>query len=180
MPGMNRGSMGRRVEDVAALAVALLALAAIPLAAGEQASSKPLDQVGPDITDIAVTPNPVVPGAVRVTANASDSESDIGGAEFWIDVPGPVGTSSFRMSAMDTFDNPQESVYWWGPHAFFTAGIRPGPHNLRVHARDVLGNWGPFSSLLFVVADPATTGPIVTSASASPADLPSGADLVGE
>jgi len=177
---MHRRAMDRGVAPPAILALALLAVAALPLAIAVT-DPQPWDTTGPSVGSITVNPNPVLPGVVTVRATATSLQTNVVFSEFWIDVPGANATSSFSMTPVDgTFGDPTEDLIWIGPYDNFTQGIAPGLHYLLVHAIDGVGNWGPYASFAFIVSEPSTTGPIVTWLTATPADLPLGADLVIE
>ena len=177
---MHPRTMDRGVTAHAVLALALCSLAVMPLA-GADTDPRPWDATGPSVTAITIDPSPVVPDLVKVRGIASDMEGNVTFAEFWIDVPGPNGTSFFRMRPADgAFNSPSEGLLWVGPYFTFTQGIATGFHDLRVHAIDLEGNWGPYASLPFFVGDPSNTGPTVTSATATPEDLPLGTPLAVE
>jgi len=177
---MHRRPMDHRVAPPGILALALVALATLPLALAET-SLEPWDTTGPSVDLITVDPNPIVPGVVTVRATATSLQANVSFAEFWIDVPGPDATSSFSMTPADgTIGEPTEDLIWTGPYDIFTQVVGPGMHYLLIHALDDVGNWGPYAPFAFILSEPSTTGPIVTSLTATPADLPLGADLVVE
>jgi DNA-binding transcriptional ArsR family regulator len=173
--------MNRGLAPPALLAFALLAVAALPLAIADT-DPEPWDTTGPSVGSITVDPNPVLPGVVTVRATATSLQTNVLSAEFWIDVPGADATSLFSMTPVDgMFGDPTEDLIRIDPYDTFTQGIAaPGLHYLFIHASDGVGAWGPYASFAFILSEPSTTGPIVTSLTATPVDLPLGADLVIE
>lgn len=118
---------------------------------------------GPEVLDLQVAPDPVVPGMpLRITARADDTRYDsngygqeavqeIAGARVTLDRPpwladGPAG----HLAAGDgTFDAPHEDLVGW----IDTAGWLPGRHLLFVQAQDADGNWGvPTAAFVTVTA----------------------------
>jgi uncharacterized repeat protein (TIGR01451 family) len=164
----------------AAFAIALLALA-LPLAAAEDPAPAPADTVGPGLIAVAVDPNPVVPDAVLVTATAQDLQEPIAAAEFFIDLPGLSGSSFFRMQPADgAWDELTEDLYRFDAYSAFVQGRAAGAHVLYAHAMDARGNWGDLLAYDFYIVDATRTGPNVQAVSASPTDVPRGADLAVE
>lgn len=171
---------GRVLARLAAIALAFLALATLPLAAADP-GSRPLDALGPVVTSASVSPDPVVPDPVVVTARAMDAADFLAGAEFFIDTPGLDGFSFFRLRPVDNnWSALVEDLVWTGPYDTFTLGHSPGPHDLFVHAMDAVGNWGPYAIVPFYIGDPASIGPGVRSPVATPADAAIGATVTIE
>ncbi len=78
--------------------------------------------------------------------DSNKGNSSIYAAEFFVDSIGADGTGT-EMSPVDgIFDSPIENLTWSG-----TCDFSRGAHILYVHAEDSAGNWGPFTSIKFVV-----------------------------
>ncbi|HEV8595293.1 MAG TPA: hypothetical protein VGR51_07160, partial [Thermoplasmata archaeon] len=176
---MDWGNAGGRAAALAAVVLAVLALVSIPLAAADPAPGPLADVDGPSVSDVSVSPTPVTdPNPVTVLSLATDAQSNVLMGEFFIDVPGPQGTSTFRLTAADgAANNPVEWLAWSGTYATFSQGLTPGLHTLYVHAIDFVGNWGPFAILEFPLGDPLTSGPVMMSLDLTPADVPTGVAL---
>ncbi|MGD9093333.1 MAG: PKD domain-containing protein, partial [Anaerolineales bacterium] len=122
---------------------------------------------GPDVLNLIITPSLVSQGEyVNLTASVNDTRyhdtigseptQDIIAAEFYIDVPPWIKTStpiSHPMTAVDdSFDSPIEDV-----HATInTTELNLGQHTIYIRGSDGAGNWGPFSAVFLTVeaADP--------------------------
>ena len=122
------------------------------------------DGLGPIVTAVAGTPNPVSPsGVFRITASADDAArggSDIAAAEYSLN--GSAGPWS-AMTGWDIFDSSTEGAF-----ADLDASLLGWSfgecHEVLVHAADSAGNWGPeasFEECTTLVAPPAP--PIVLS-----------------
>jgi PKD repeat protein len=120
---------------------------------------------GPDVLDVAVSPEEVLPGQpLQLTAlvddtrynnsNGTEPTQNIAEAEYYIDVPPWVTTTtpvSYTMAASDgSFDETSEAV----EAAVDTSGLTGGQHILFVRGRDAAGNWGPVSAVFVEVFDP--------------------------
>ncbi len=121
------------------------------------------DTTGPNTSSANATPNTPEPVAyLSITAFVSDigaGGSDIGGAEFFIDVPGSNGTG-YQMAPVDSYwTDPEEDVFRYLNTD--TLGWAAGDtHLVYIHGKDVSENWGPYDSVaIAVMADDDTTGP---------------------
>jgi hypothetical protein len=134
-----------------------------------------VDASGPATSGIGASPNPTngkigvnsTTQAVRVTASFSDASSGgstIAGAEGFIDAAGPNGSGILFTATDGTFNAVSEAGYADVPLTTITL-LANGPHNLFVHGRDALGNWGPTQVYVLTVDKQA---PTLTSIAASP------------
>jgi FtsP/CotA-like multicopper oxidase with cupredoxin domain len=137
-----------------------------------------VDATGPSTSGLLVEPSPnngalpynsSVP-AVRVTATSmsdpltSAVNSPIEAAEGFIDTVGANG-SGIRLQASDgVFTDTTEGGYFDIPLATVNA-LSAGTHQIRVHAKDAAGNWGPITSAPLVIDK---TRPTLSAVSASP------------
>jgi hypothetical protein len=107
--------------------------------------------------------------AVRVSASFPDPvssgvNSNVTGAEGFIDTIGANG-SGFAFIANDgTFNSTSESGYADVPLAVINT-LSNGNHTIYVHARDVVGNWGATATLTYLID---RTAPTFTSITISP------------
>jgi hypothetical protein len=121
---------------------------------------------GPDALDVAVSPEEVLPGQpLQLTAmiddtrysnsNGTEPTQNIAAAEYYIDVPPWVTTTTpvaYPMVASDgSFDETSEAV----EAAVDTSGLAGGRHILFVRGQDAAGNWGPVSAVFLEIFDPA-------------------------
>ena len=114
-----------------------------------------IDKAGPDITALAVRPDPTG-GATGVilTALATDpanpggaSASNLVAAE-WFDGTDPGAGNGLPVGALDgIFDSPSEALR----QTISVIGWRPGKHLLSVRGLDEAGNWGPTTSITVTV-----------------------------
>jgi hypothetical protein len=102
------------------------------------------DTLGPQVSGVAGTPNPVNKTATfRLTAMLNDittGNNDITAAEYAFDAPAPAGTGT-AMAALDTFDSPTEVAYEdidVGALGWADAEC----HWIYVRGQDSIGNWG--------------------------------------
>ena len=120
-----------------------------------------VDQAGPTTSNVAASPNPnngqmpfntSVP-AVRVTANFSDTDSNIATAEGFIDTIGTTGTGFVFVATDGAFNSHAEPGYGDIPLAVVNA-LASGYHTIYVHARDAAGNWNnslPYASTVLLI-----------------------------
>ncbi|HYS72219.1 MAG TPA: hypothetical protein VEM95_07330, partial [Thermoplasmata archaeon] len=164
---------------LAAAVLCGLALFAFPYAAAGGGPRSWSDTQGPSIPNLAISANPVVPpDDVVVTALARDDASNVTSGEFYFDAPGPSGFSAYRMTPSDgVADSLTESLFWTGTYDVFTQRLSAGSHVLYVHAMDVVGNWGNYSTLDFYVGSPQTIGPSAYLFGISPANVTIGASV---
>lgn len=112
---------------------------------------------GPDAAGLAVSPNPVWPGApVQLGAYlqdhryGSDPLAHIGAAEYFVDQPGADGTGM----PMAPQDGSWGGYDEYGVAVVDTAALAPGRHYLLVHARKLetpTDYWGPFTAVFLDV-----------------------------
>ena len=129
-----------------------------------------IDKTGPITSGVSAAPQPnngTVPfnsgtPAVRVTApTLSDPmvagvQSNISGAEAFIDTVGANGTG-FGLTASDgTFNSPLEGGYADIPLATIKQ-LSNGSHTISVHARDAAGNWGTTTTTILLIDKVAPT-----------------------
>jgi len=104
------------------------------------------DTLGPLVTGVAGTPNPVNRSAIfRITANLNDlttGKSNVVAAEYFVDAAGAPGTGA-AMSPLDgAWDSATEGVF--GDVDAGTLGWGEGEcHPIFVRGRDAQANWGP-------------------------------------
>ncbi len=132
-----------------------------------------VDRTGPATSSLVVLPNPTngqtgiqnnsIGGLFEViTANFSDPltggvDSNIAGAEYFIDTTGPNGSGGVMLSNSAMWNSPSLSGYGFVP-LFAIQALSAGSHTFYVHAQDAAGNWGPFATAVLVVdkVDPIT------------------------
>jgi Multicopper oxidase len=137
------------------------------------------DNVGPTVSNVAVSPNPATPaGTATVTATASDAttgNSAIKAAEFVIDSQNvALGTGT----AMDPVDGAWDEVNEPVTGTISTAvlsTLTQGTHTMYVRAQDSALKWGAVSSASFRVGN---TGPTTTGLSLTPNPVNSGSVLL--
>jgi carboxypeptidase T len=124
-----------------------------------------LTPAGPDALSVAVAPGAIVPGtAVHLAAtiddtrynnsNGTEPTQNIAAAEFYVDVPPWVTTTTpvaLPMTAVDgSFNQKTEAV----EATIDTGGLAKGRHIVFVRGQDAAGNWGAFSAVFLYVIDP--------------------------
>jgi FtsP/CotA-like multicopper oxidase with cupredoxin domain len=122
-----------------------------------------IDKTGPDTTALTAAPSPnngLTPFnpstyAVRVTAHAADPDvagalTNIGRVEFFIDTVGADGTGAPMTPSDGLYDTPNEDA-WANIPLSTIAAMTPGVHTLYFHAKDIVGNWGPVSTIALVI-----------------------------
>ena len=130
-----------------------------------------IDRTAPTTSGVSASKNPtngaigfdVNTPAVRVTATATDTQSNIGGAEGFIDTVGAFGTG-FQFTPADGFFNAATEVLRGDIPLTTIVQLSNGSHTISVRSKDALGNWGTTSSVALVVdkAAPAITANGVT------------------
>ncbi|UCG91170.1 MAG: Ig-like domain-containing protein [candidate division WOR-3 bacterium] len=111
-----------------------------------------LDVRGPIASDVVASPNPTA-GAVAliVAGSVSDSlrgNSNIYGAEYFVDDPGPDSTGIVMQAADGFFDESTEDVVDTLDISSWQYGTTKW---LFMHGLDAWGNWGDFDSVLVYV-----------------------------
>ncbi len=143
------------------------------LYAAKVARSPYLTPAGPEVLNVAVTPQVTNPGvSVQLSATVDDTRfnnsqgsepvQSIMAAEYTIDIPPWQSGFPQPLAAADgSFDQAIEDV----AATVDTSGLGQGRHTLYVRGRDALGNWGPPSAVfIYVLAPtPATFLPLVVT-----------------
>jgi FtsP/CotA-like multicopper oxidase with cupredoxin domain len=104
-----------------------------------------IDTVGPNITGLSVTLNPVARATiVNIAATASDPNllSNVAGAEWFVDTDPGVGNGTPLQAADGAFDETTELL----AGTIDVGGWPTGNYTIYVRAVDSLGNWGPVVS----------------------------------
>jgi len=99
------------------------------------------DTLGPRINEkqFFITPNPVIGSdSATLTAEFTDSQSNILCAEYFIQTPGTDGYGIPLGPTDGSFDSPIERA----SAEINVTGWAPGNYTIYVHARDTEGNWG--------------------------------------
>jgi hypothetical protein len=121
----------------------------------------------PLISNLVISPIYTSAPPIQITATASLGTAGtgfIGGAEFFIDGAKTNGTG-IAMTAVDgSFNEVTEAISGVIDGSLF-AGLTSLFHVLYIHARDSLGNWGPFITMQFRVD---TQGPVTSQLVISP------------
>ncbi|HJW91840.1 MAG TPA: multicopper oxidase domain-containing protein [Anaerolineales bacterium] len=110
-----------------------------------------IDKTKPTVSNVVATPNPTAgQPVITLTANATDTATNIAMAEWFEGVDPGVGNAT-PMAAVDTaFDSSNESL---------TASIdvttwTNGAYTLSVRAKDAAGNWSNIAVVILTVSDP--------------------------
>lgn len=106
-----------------------------------------VDDAGPALLDLALSPNPAWSGMrVALTATADDANpagsTRVQRAEYFLDAAGAPGTGMPLAAADGAFDERQEAV----SAALDTSGWT-GSRTIYARAQDTTGNWGAVSSM---------------------------------
>ena len=109
-----------------------------------------IDRTAPTTSGVSASKNPtngaigfdVNTPAVRVTATATDTQSNIGGAEGFIDTVGAIGTG-FQFTPADGFFNAATEVLRVDIPLTTINKLSDGSHTISVRSKDALGNWEP-------------------------------------
>jgi outer membrane protein assembly factor BamB len=106
-----------------------------------------VDESGPDITGLTLTPNPAWAGMqVSIDAIVDDTHpqaaSTVMGAEYFLDAPGVSGTGAPLQAVDGRFDERQEEIIANIDTTGWTAD-----RVVYVHAVDSVDNWGEFSQV---------------------------------
>ena len=121
--------------------------------------------IGPEISSVRVTPNPVQTAAT-VTATASDvnaGNNNVVAAEYFFDTPGQNGKGKAMAAADKKFNSPTEVITANLKSAL--AKLSQGSHTIYVHAKDATSKWGEFVSVSFIKD---TLGPLTSNVTAVP------------
>ena len=120
---------------------------------------------GPDALSLTVVPGGVAPGdSAQLIATINDTRfnnsngteptQNIAAAEYYIDIPAWITTTtpiSYPMTAADgNFNSTVEAV----EAAVDTIGLSAGRHTVFVRGQDAAGNWGPFSAAFIYIIEP--------------------------
>ncbi len=151
-----------------------------------------IDKTGPTSDQANIVPNPSnglggynpLTPSVRFSARLSDPltgagggvQSNIRSAEGFIDyypggtpppppTPPPTNGSGFKFTPLDgQFNQIIELAYAWIPLSTINS-LGEGLHTFYVHGRDAAGNWGPLTSVAFILDK---TAPTVSNVAAAP------------
>ena len=136
-----------------------------------------IDRTAPTTSGVSASKNPtngaigfdVNTPAVRVTATATDTQSNIGGAEGFIDTVGAIGTG-FQFTPADGFFNAATEVLRVDIPLTTINKLSDGSHTISVRSKDALGNWEPgtAATLPKTVLLVDKTAPSLTNITASP------------
>jgi hypothetical protein len=139
-----------------------------------------VDRTAPTASGLAANPpanNGNIPqsstqASVRLTVTLADPisggvNSSLSGAEGFIDVAGANG-AGFPFTAADgLYNTPNETAYADVPLTTIKL-LASGNHTFLVHARDAAGNWGPTTSLVYLLDRTAPTMAGATFTAVSP------------
>jgi PKD repeat protein len=142
-----------------------------------------LEPAGPDALNLALALNPVETGtAVTLTATLNDTRfnnqngteptQNIAAAEYYIDVPPWVTTTTPIAVAMTAVDGNFNSPIEAAQGVVDTSSLGNGKHTLFVRGQDASGNWGVFSAIFLYVIDPAVAPIIGGDVRAADTNLP--------
>ncbi len=137
-----------------------------PIVAGAfsvSAGTTPTDTLGPLTSSPGATPNPTN-GASSVSLSATFSDattgnSNVGGAEYYIDAAGPNGSGTPMTGNFTTATVTATA-------SASVAGLSNASHVAYIHGKDAAGNWGPIISTSFAVSP--LPGPVTSSVAATP------------
>jgi len=110
---------------------------------------------GPIIENLTVSPDTVSTGNVTLTATATNTESIISEAEYFINSVGAPGTGH----SLDVTDGAWDETIEDINGTIKNNDLSEGENWIYVHAKDEAGNWGPFE-IAIITKD--TTPPSVT------------------
>lgn len=133
-----------------------------------------VDKTGPDTNSLQLRPNPnngalpyspsfqsirldatfIEPGAGLITSNVVN-------AEFFIDTVGANGTGILITPSDGSFNSASENGYSYIPLLTVNT-LTDGNHIVSVHAKDAVGNWGPFRTITLVIDRAAPTVSLAT------------------
>jgi hypothetical protein len=131
-----------------------------------------VDKTGPVTSSVTAQPNPtngVVPfntsvQAVRVFASFADGNSNVTGAEGFLDTVGATGSGFVFIATDGNFNSHSETGYADIPLAALSP-LANGNHTISVHSKDAAGNWGAFGTVTLVLD---RTAPTLTSITLTP------------
>lgn len=127
------------------------------------------DNTGPATSALLLRPNPnngalpYSPSFQSVRLDATFTEpgagpitSNVVNAEFFIDTVGANGTGILITPSDGSFNSASENGYSYIPLLTVNT-LSEGNHVFSVHAKDAVGNWGPFSTVTLVIDKTAPT-----------------------
>lgn len=139
-----------------------------------------IDKTGPATGALQLRPNPnngaqpYAPSFQSVRLDATFSEpgagpttSNIANAEYFIDTVGANGSGILITPSDGLFNSPNENGYSYIPLITVNA-LSEGPHVISVHAKDAVGNWGPFSTITLMIDK---TAPSVSGLTLTPSSV---------
>ncbi len=120
---------------------------------------------GPDILTPSLSPVTVEPGAIiQLDATVDDTRfnsstgteptQNIAGAEFYIDVPPWITTTTPLAYAMDPADGAFNATIEAVTASLDTTGLSQGRHTIFIRGRDTSGAWGPVSAVFLDINAP--------------------------
>ena len=128
-----------------------------------------VDKSGPATSAVQLRPNPnngalpYSPSFQSVRLDATFTEpgagpivSTIANAEFFIDTVGANGTGILITPSDGSFNSASENGYSYIPLLTVNA-LSNGNHILSIHAKDAVGNWGPFTTATLIIDRAAPT-----------------------
>jgi hypothetical protein len=143
-----------------------------------------VDKTGPATAALQLRPNPnngtlpYAPSFQSVRLDASFSEpgsgpitSTIVNAEYFIDTVGANGSGILITPSDGSFNSSVENGYSYIPLITVNT-FSEGPHVISVHAKDVVGNWGPFSTITLMID---RTAPSISGLTLTPSTTTSNA-----
>ncbi|MCK4265936.1 MAG: hypothetical protein KAX31_01555, partial [Thermoplasmata archaeon] len=117
--------------------------------------SNGVDNTGPMVVggSVIINPQPTeTPNIATLTATITDvgrGNSNIAAAEYFIDTTGADGSGAAMSAVLPPFNDLTEDVT-----ASMSSALPDGDHIIYVHGQDAVGNWGGFSSGIWVVVNP--------------------------
>ena len=132
-----------------------------------------VDKAGPVTSGVSASPavtNGVVGynssvSAVRISATATDGPSNVAALEGFIDSVGANGTGFVFFPVDSGFNSTVEAAYADIPLTSLP-GLGLGSHNVYVHAKDSVGNWGANATAVTFTFD--NVGPAVSGVTLTP------------
>ena len=130
-----------------------------------------LTPAGPDALELTVSPAGLIPGdPAQLTAiiddtrynhsNGAESAQHIAAAEFYLDVPPWITTTTPIAYPMAVADGALDETIEKVEATIDTSGLSAGRHIVFVRGQDALGNWGPVSARFLYMLEPGVS-PII-------------------